>query len=139
MKVKILVVDDAAPVRHMLKELLAGAGYDVLAAGSFEEGRQLADSANPDLMLIDVRLGEYNGLQLAVRERVNHPERPIIVMTGHSDLASARRAAMCTVFKVVNPQSKFLVSVGRFWRFLLTFVCTTSTISLRSHQEHTDT
>lgn len=42
------------------------------------------DTANPDLLLVDIRLGEYNGLQLAVRERVNHPNRPVIVMTGHT-------------------------------------------------------
>jgi DNA-binding NtrC family response regulator len=94
MKRRILVVDDADPVRRMLTELLETSGYEVLSAATFEEGKKLADSGNPDLLLIDVRLGDYNGLQLAVRERVNHPGRPVIVMTGHSDPvleAEARR------------------------------------------------
>lgn len=94
MKARILVVDDAPSVRRMLTELLEGSGYEVLSAGTFEEGKQMADIGNPDLMLIDIRLGDYNGLQLAVRERVNHPGRPVIVMTGHSDPvleAEARR------------------------------------------------
>ncbi len=106
MKPKILVVDDAPAVRRMLTELLDGAGYDVLSAGTFEEGKQLADAGNPDLMLIDIRLGDYNGLQLAVRERVNHPGRPVIVMTGHSDPvleAEARRHGAEFVEKPLHP------------------------------------
>lgn len=90
----------------MLTELLSGAGYEVLSAATFEEGKQLADAGNPDLMLIDIRLGDYNGLQLAVRERVNHPGRPVIVMTGHSDPvleAEARRHGAEFVEKPLHP------------------------------------
>jgi two-component system cell cycle sensor histidine kinase/response regulator CckA len=106
MKRTILVVDDAPAVRRMLTELLIGAGYEVLSAATFEEGKQLADAGNPDLMLIDIRLGDYNGLQLAVRERVNHPGRPVIVMTGHSDPvleAEARRHGAEFVEKPLHP------------------------------------
>jgi DNA-binding NtrC family response regulator len=106
MKRRILVVDDADAVRRMLTELLEGAGYEVLGAATFEEGKQLADGAEPDLMLIDIRLGDYNGLQLAVRERVNHPGRPVIVMTGHSDPvleAEARRHGAEFVEKPLHP------------------------------------
>jgi two-component system, NtrC family, response regulator GlrR len=106
MKPRILVVDDAPSVLRMLTELLTGAGYEVLSAGTFEEGRHLADAGNPDLMLIDIRLGDYNGLQLAVRERVNHPGRPVIVMTGHSDPvleAEARRHGAEFVEKPLHP------------------------------------
>jgi two-component system response regulator GlrR len=106
MKPKILVVDDAPSVRRMLSELLSGVGYEVLSAGTFEEGKHLADEGNPDLMLIDIRLGDYNGLQLAVRERVNHPGRPVIVMTGHSDPvleAEARRHGAEFVEKPLHP------------------------------------
>src|SRR5919106_2738347 len=106
MKPKILVVDDDPSVRRMLTELIAGVGYEVLSAGTFEEGKHLADEGNPDLMLIDIRLGDYNGLQLAVRERVNHPGRPVIVMTGHSDPvleAEARRHGAEFVEKPLHP------------------------------------
>jgi DNA-binding NtrC family response regulator len=106
MKPTILVVDDAPAVRRMLTELLSGAGYEVMSAGTFEEGKHLADAGNPDLMLIDIRLGDYNGLQLAVRERVNHPGRPVIVMTGHSDPvleAEARRHGAEFIEKPLHP------------------------------------
>jgi DNA-binding NtrC family response regulator len=106
MPTRILVVDDAPPVRLMLSELLANAGFEVLSAATFEEGRHLADTGNPDLLLIDIRLSEFNGLQLAVRSRVDHPDRPVIVMTGHADPvleAEARRHGAEFVEKPLHP------------------------------------
>lgn len=106
MKPRILVVDDTPSVRKMLAELLGAAGYDVLSAATYDEGKHLADTGDPDLSLIDIRLGEYNGLQLAVRERVNHPTRPVIVMTGHSDPvleAEARRLGADFIEKPLHP------------------------------------
>jgi DNA-binding NtrC family response regulator len=106
MKAKILVVDDMPEVLLMITELLSGAGYSVLAASTFEDGRRLAAGANPDLVLIDVRLGAYNGLQLAVREHVDHPLRPVIVMSGYADPvieAEARRQGAEFLEKPVQP------------------------------------
>jgi len=82
---KILVVDDTPATLGALSELLEHAGYEVIAAGSFEEARRVVDEQAPDLLLIDVRLGAYNGLHLAVRERLAHPERQVILTTGFPD------------------------------------------------------
>jgi DNA-binding NtrC family response regulator len=104
--IRVLVVDDAASVRLMLSELLGNAGFEVLSAGTFEEGRHLADTGNPDLLLVDIRLSEFNGLQLAERSRLDHPHRPVIVMTGHSDPvleAEARRHGAEFVEKPLHP------------------------------------
>jgi DNA-binding NtrC family response regulator len=106
MKPRILVVDDVPSVRRMLSELLSGVGYEVLTAATYEEGKHFADTGNPDLILLDIRLGDFNGLQLAVRERVNHPGRPVIVMTGHSDPvleAEARRHGADFIEKPLQP------------------------------------
>jgi DNA-binding response OmpR family regulator len=91
---RILIVDDTTATLGALAELLTVAGYDVLTAASFEEGRRLADEGDPDLLLVDVRLGPYNGLHLVVRERMAHPHRPVIMTTGFPDPvleAEARR------------------------------------------------
>jgi len=103
---RILVVDDVPSVRRMVSELLGAVGYEVLSAGTLEEGKELADSGNPDVLLVDIRLGDYNGLQLAIRERINHPNRPVIVMTGHVDPvleAEARRYGAEFVEKPIQP------------------------------------
>jgi len=63
--------------------------YDVLTAINFEEARKVTDEQSPDLLIVDVRLGEYNGLHLVIRERLAHPERPIIVISGYPDEQTA--------------------------------------------------
>jgi DNA-binding response OmpR family regulator len=85
MRQKILIVDDAAEVLAMMSDLLGGAGYTVLAASTLEDGVRLAEGAQPDLIMIDIRLGANNGIQLAIRERLRHPGRPLIVMSGFAD------------------------------------------------------
>jgi DNA-binding response OmpR family regulator len=82
---KILVVEDAASTLGALLEFLQGQGYHAIGAGSFPEARRMADEEGPDLLVIDVRLGAYNGMHLLVRERATHPERPVILTTGYPD------------------------------------------------------
>lgn len=99
MNAKILVVDDSPEVLGMMTELLRGAEYEVLAAATFDDGRRLAREADPDVIVVDVRLGPYNGLELAVMEHLDHPSRPLIVMSGHADpVLQAEAAKQSAVF-----------------------------------------
>jgi DNA-binding response OmpR family regulator len=86
---KVLVVDDTPNTLEMLAVFLRRSNYDVLTASSFEQARKVADQDTPDLIIVDVRLGEYNGLHLVIRERLAHPERPIIVISGYADEQTA--------------------------------------------------
>ncbi|HSL22770.1 MAG TPA: response regulator [Vicinamibacterales bacterium] len=91
---KILVVDDTPSTLGALAELLSVAGYDVVTAADFEHAKRELDQHPPDLLIVDIRLGPYNGLHLVVRERVAHPDRPVIITTGFPDpsiLAEARK------------------------------------------------
>ena len=60
---KILVVDDSPTERHVLTDLLAKNGYQVLAADSGEQGIALAKQEHPDLILMDVVMPGMNGYQ----------------------------------------------------------------------------
>jgi DNA-binding response OmpR family regulator len=79
---RILIVEDHDATRHGLTALLESAGYVVLSVGTFVEGRQLLEDQAPDLLIADLRLGKYNGLQLVVAA-----PRPVasIVVTGFPD------------------------------------------------------
>jgi DNA-binding response OmpR family regulator len=106
MKRKVLVVDDSPAITRMLGELLEGAGYDVVTADTYEQGKKLADTVDPDLLIIDIRLGDYNGLQLALRQRISHPDRPVIVMSGYVDPvleAETRRQGATFIEKPIQP------------------------------------
>ena len=77
------MVDDEPMVVDALREILADAGYVTLGATSFEDGRRLLLAPPvPDVVVADVRLGKYNGLQLAV---LRPQATAAIVISGHWD------------------------------------------------------
>jgi DNA-binding response OmpR family regulator len=78
---KILIVDDHDATRRGLQQFFANAGYVVLAASTFDEGKRLLNEQAPDLLIADVRLGDFNGLQLVV----GGPALPSIMVTGFPD------------------------------------------------------
>lgn len=61
MKKKVLVVDDEQSIVTLLKYNLQQAGYDVLTAMDGEEGLNLALTANPDVILLDLMLPKKMG------------------------------------------------------------------------------
>ncbi|MGE5243950.1 MAG: response regulator [Betaproteobacteria bacterium] len=82
MAARILVVEDDPATRAGIVELLNRAGYEASACGRFEEARRALRESRPDLLITDIRLGDYNGLQLLV----GTPEPvPTIIVTGFSD------------------------------------------------------
>ena len=59
----VLIVDDSPTERHILTELLTGAGYQVTTAESGDEGIARAKQIKPDLILMDVVMPGTNGFQ----------------------------------------------------------------------------
>ena len=83
---RILVVDDEPAVLDMLAWGLRRGGYDVVAVARFDEAKRLiGDAPAPDGLVTDVRLGAFNGLQLAWLMRDASPTCPIIVLSGYDD------------------------------------------------------
>jgi DNA-binding response OmpR family regulator len=83
---RVLVVDDDLTTRNGLAEFLADAGFECTAVGSFQEAVALLRTLPPDLLITDIRLQEYNGLQLVVM--ANPLGVPAIVFTGFADQCS---------------------------------------------------
>ena len=82
---RIFVVDDDRQVLRYLTEMLQEAGYDTVACERYQDAKGLLATSRPDLLLTDIRLGAYNGLQLAIFARDHHPGLPVIVLTGYED------------------------------------------------------
>jgi DNA-binding response OmpR family regulator len=100
---KILIVEDDAATRAGYREFLKLAGHDVIAASTYQEGRQAAATENPDLVIADLRLGGFNGLQLLL---LSPQPVPTIIVTGFHDEvleAEARRAGADYVVKPISP------------------------------------
>jgi len=82
---RVLVVDDQPDVLRTLAHLVASGGYDVDTRLKFDEAKHYIDVTPPDLLVVDVRLGAYNGLQLALHMRNVRPEAPIVVLSAYDD------------------------------------------------------
>lgn len=82
MPARILIVDDDLGYLAVTKEVLEQVGYEVLVASTFHEGRRALKEQAPDLLIADVRLGAFNGLQLIA---TGTPRIPTIVVSGFDD------------------------------------------------------
>jgi DNA-binding response OmpR family regulator len=100
MAVKVLIVEDDRGSRTGLVQLLERAGYEVISGATFEEGRRLLATENPDLLITDVRLEEFNGLQLIITRR---PPVPAIVVTGYADPVLEQEAKRLGADYLIKP------------------------------------
>lgn len=93
-KRRILVVEDEARVREMIARHLAGQGYDVAQASDAEQVllRMSRDRAPFDLVLTDIHLPGLSGVELLRLLLTHSPLRPVVMITGDSDEALARKA-----------------------------------------------
>jgi len=82
---KILIVDDDPSLLEALERSFIEAGEDVVAHDSFEEARRVLQTTRFDALITDVRLGAFNGLQLAVIGRDTYPDIRLIVFSGFDD------------------------------------------------------
>ena len=90
-KVKVLVLDDDPAVSQLLARLLGGLGADVMLAQSLHDAFEVFEDSPPALALIDVHLGDGNGLDLVPQTRERHPGCVTAVLT--ADESPAVRAA----------------------------------------------
>lgn len=89
---KLLVIDDEPNIRYSIQQVLAGQGLEVLGAESAEEGLALCAEHNPDVILLDIRLGQESGLELFDRLRHQSPKSLVVFITGHGTAETAIEA-----------------------------------------------
>jgi ActR/RegA family two-component response regulator len=100
---RVLIVEDDDAARAGLIRLLTGRGHEVFAAAAFEDGKRLLRAHHPDVLITDVRLGAFNGLQLLLSDRTNVHA---IVLTAYSDHvleSEARKLGAHFLLKPVVP------------------------------------
>lgn len=89
---KILVVDDKAPALLQLKRGLERSGYEVYPASSGREALDLLDRQPVDLVLLDLRLPDIDGLHVCKEARELYPSLPIIIISVVHEVASIVQA-----------------------------------------------
>jgi DNA-binding NtrC family response regulator len=82
MKKHILIVDDEAPIREILAQMLGQNGFRVTEAATATEALQVMQRDVPDLIISDLQLEESDGLAMIQQLKVARPELPVILLTG---------------------------------------------------------
>jgi two-component system response regulator AtoC len=88
-KDKILVIDDQPSVRFGLRKLLEGEGYRVLEAETGAQALPIVTENAPELILLDLRLPDVNGLELLTRIKEIDDDVPVIILTAHGTIETA--------------------------------------------------
>jgi two-component system, cell cycle response regulator DivK len=115
----VLLVEDFADSRFMMRQLLEMDGYRVVEATNGREAVEFAERECPDLILMDLSLPEMDGLEATklIRQLEGLCDTPIIALTAHDaeQFHSIAMEAGCTVY-VTKPVDFDLlgVVVGRF-------------------------
>jgi two-component system, NtrC family, response regulator AtoC len=106
--VRVLIVDDESLIRWSLAETLTDEGYGVLEAADGQGALEaLRDTPRPvDVVMLDYRLPDSNGLQLLGKIRTLSPRSRVVMMTAHGTpevIAEAvRLGAVCVVNKPID-------------------------------------
>jgi DNA-binding NarL/FixJ family response regulator len=87
MAVRLVLIDDHPVLRQGLSLLLERAGHDVLdAVGTVLDGGRVVREKEPDVVVIDVYLGDGTGIELTRKLLAERPERRVVLYTGSDDL-----------------------------------------------------
>ena len=80
---RLLVVDDEEHIRMLYSEELSEAGYEVITAADGYKLMERIDEERPDLVILDIKMAEYNGLDLLQEIRSKFYNLPVILCTAY--------------------------------------------------------
>ena len=93
MSIKLLIADDHEVVRTGLCSMLAGSEIEVVAqATTGEEVISLVISHQPDVVLLDIRMPQTDGLNCLGRLKMDHPKLPVLMLSTYDNPTYAARA-----------------------------------------------
>ena len=109
----VLVVEDSADIRMMMRILLEMDGYRVIEAADGLRAIELAVEERPALIMMDLNLPLMDGLAATVRIREYLPDVPIVALSGHAseDYRSAALAVGCTDYLIKPLDFKLLDTI----------------------------
>ena len=101
----LLLVDDDLSLLGALSRFLADSGFEVVPCSTFEDAKREIGTLRPEILVTDVRLGAFNGLQLALLARDVRPDIRVVVFSGYDDPVLKEEARRIGATYLVKPVS----------------------------------
>lgn len=98
----LLIIEDDAAFCQMLQKFLTKRGYNVETSFTAPDAKEKFEATNFDLILTDLRLPDYDGIQLLGDIKSVNPKTQVIVMTGYAEVGSAVNAMKKGAFDYIS-------------------------------------
>lgn len=92
---KVLVVDDDENILSAFETFLKKEHCSMIPATSAEDALEILERGRVDLLVTDIRLKRTSGITFLFDVKVNHPQLPVIVITGYPGLIAEKDAKTC--------------------------------------------
>ncbi len=102
MSYRILVVDDEESIRFTFNAFLCDAGYSVETADSLDSALLKIESEAFDAIFLDILLGRESGIKVLQACRAQHPNTPVIMVTGAPEITTAAEAVRLGAFDYIT-------------------------------------
>jgi two-component system, NtrC family, response regulator AtoC len=113
----VLVIDDERNIRALVSRVLGQEQIEVHGAGTGKEGLELVDDVSPDLVLLDLRLPDIDGIQVLRELKARHPDVGVIIITAYGQIETAvaamKSGASDYLEKPFEHLDKLRLAVGR--------------------------
>ncbi len=117
MKPHILIVDDEAPIREILAQMLGQRGYRVTEASSAVEAQNVVQRDPPGLVISDLQLEDSDGLAMIAQLKSACPGLPVMLLTGvlfDDDVVRGSLSKTVDVYLAkTTPLAKIMDEIGR--------------------------
>jgi len=104
MSAEILIIDDNADIRSILKDLIEDAGFKTRVAANYNQALAEIDKKLPEVAIIDVKLdkGDNDGIELLSHIKKKNKDIPVIIISGHANIEMAIKSLKSGAFEFIQ-------------------------------------
>ena len=111
----MLIIDDEEDIRASLKMIFEYEGYDCILAANGPAGLKIAEKEAPDLVLLDIKMPQVDGMEVLKRLKAEEGSPPVIILSGHGTVKTAVEATKLGAYDFIEkpPETERILLVAR--------------------------
>ncbi len=120
-KIRILILDDEKQFTEELSGFFLGSDYESYEANTAEEGRKILNDNKIDLLILDVRLPNANGLDILEEVKIQYPAIEVIIISAHGDMDTVIKAIRLGAFDYLRKPFRYIdiqIAIERTQKYL---------------------